>query len=141
MLVADKVEHNIDLNELAEVYVRIRKEREFLKAEYEGKDGALVKDLEDLERLMLSACNEINADSIKTSHGTIIRSLKETYVCADWDNLKKFIIEQKAPELLQQRIHQSNFKEFMSQHEGEGLPPGVSSMREYTIIVRKPTTK
>jgi hypothetical protein len=48
-------------------------------------------------------------------------------------------MDNDAVELLQQRIHQSNFKEFLSNREDEGLPPGISSMREFKITVRKPT--
>ena len=34
-------------------------------------------------------------------------------------------------------IHQGNFKEFMSEREGDGLPPGVNALREFAIVVRK----
>ena len=44
-----------------------------------------------------------------------------------------------AIELLQQRIHQTNFKEFLSNRTDEGLPPGISTMREFQIVVRKPS--
>jgi len=40
-------------------------------------------------------------------------------------------------ELLERRIHQGNFREHMSDIEGEGLPPGVNVMREFGITVRK----
>ena len=51
---------------------------------------------------MLSRCNEINADSIRTPSGTVVKTLKENYVCGDWDNFKKYVIENDAIELLQQ---------------------------------------
>ena len=66
--------------------------------------------------------------------------LKENYVCSDWGNFRDFIRNNDAIELLQQRIHQSNFKEFLSSREEEGLPPGISSMREFSITVRKPSS-
>ncbi len=90
---------------------------------------------------MILACNEINADSIRTGSGTIIKSLKEDYICSDWDNFKQFVVDNNALDLLQQRISQSNFKEFMSTRQDEGLPPGISTMREVSITVRKPTSK
>ena len=49
--------------------------------------------------------------------------------------------EREMPELFEARIHQGNFKDFMSEHASEGLPPGVNVMREFTITVRKPTSK
>jgi hypothetical protein len=130
-----------ELDELVKIYLTIRKEREILSQQFEAKDAELKADMTSLEQVMLAKCNDINADSIRTPAGTIIKSMKESYVCGDWDNFKQFILENQAVELLQQRIHQTNFKEFMSNHEGDGLPPGVSSMREVVVTVRKPTNK
>jgi hypothetical protein len=45
----------------------------------------------------------------------------------------------EAPELFEGRIHQGNFKEFIADRKDEGLPPGVNVMREFTIVVRKPS--
>lgn len=130
-----------ELDELVKIYLTIRKEREILSQQFEAKDAELKADMVSIEQVLLASCNDINADSIRTPNGTIIKSMKESYVCGDWDNFKQFILENQAVELLQQRIHQTNFKEFMSNHEGEGLPPGVSSMREVVVTVRKPTAK
>lgn len=124
-------------NDLVKAYISIRNERGKLAKEYEAKDLVLKEKLQRLEQAMLSACNDIDADSIKTSSGVIIRSLKENYVCGDWDNFKKFILENNALELLQQRISQTNFKEFINSRKDEGLPPGISTMREFNITVRK----
>ena len=144
-LVEEVLEHStpeqkIQLDELVETYLRIRNKRDELTREFQMKDQELKNDLAQLEQVMLSSCNEVNADSIKTSKGTIIKSLKENYVCSDWGNFKDFIRENDAVELLQQRIHQANFKEFISSREEEGLPPGISSMREFSITVRKPSS-
>jgi hypothetical protein len=134
-------EEKVELDELVKIYLTIRKEREILSQQFELKDTELKADLTSIEQVMLASCNDINADSIRTQNGTIIKSMKESYICGDWDSFKQFILENQAVELLQQRIHNGNFKEFMSNHEGEGLPPGVSTMREVTITVRKPTAK
>jgi len=133
------VSDNIQLDELVKTYLTIRNEREILSQQFDVKDKELKSELASLEQVMLASCNDIKADSIRTGNGTIIKSLKETYICADWPSFKEFIVENNAVELLQQRIHQSNFKEFLSGHEDDGLPPGVSSMREFNITVRKPT--
>lgn len=129
------------LDDLVTTYLTIRNERNTLKNQWEIRDAELKADLEQLEQAMLVACNAINADSIRTGSGTIIKSLKETYTCGDWDNFKQFVVENNALDLLQQRISQTNFKEFMSTRQEEGLPPGISTMREVSITVRKPTSK
>ena len=37
-------------------------------------------------------------------------------------------------------LNTCNDKEFLSTRGDEGLPPGISTMREFKITVRKPTT-
>lgn len=131
----------IKLDSLVETYLAIRNERDKLSREHDLKDKELSNDLAQIEQVLLNSCNEVGADSIRTVGGTIIKSTKENYVCGDWDNFKKYVMDHDAIELLQQRIHQTNFKEFLSSRQDEGLPPGISNMREFKITVRKPSTK
>jgi len=130
-----------DMEELVKTYLTIRNERDRIEAEYKDQDAALKAEMATLEQAMLAGCNEIKADSIKTPHGTIIKSLKERYTCSDRDNFNKFVLEHGAVELFEARLHQGNFKEFMSERHSDGLPPGVNVMREFGITVRKPTVK
>jgi hypothetical protein len=129
----------LNLDELVKIYLTIRNEREKLKSSWEVKDGELEQEMKLLEQSMLTVCNDTNASSIRTESGTVIRSLKERFTTHDWDNFKKFVLDNEAIDLLERRIHQGNFKEFMAEHQGEGLPPGVNVMREFTIVVRKPS--
>ena len=128
---------NINTEEAVMAYLNIRSEREKILREYEAKDAKLKEDMAKIEALLLDVCNNINADSIRTSHGTVMRKLNERFFCQDWENFRKFIFENEAMELLEKRIHQGNFKQFMAEHEADGLPPGVSVMREYGITIRK----
>ena len=127
----------MDTEKVVEAYLAVRNERERLLREYEAQDAKLKEDLKKIEAVLLDVCNTINADSIKTSLGTVMRKLNERYFCSDWDNFRKFVLENEALELFEKRIHQGNFKQFMESHEGDGLPPGVNVMREYGITVRK----
>lgn len=124
-----------NLDELVKIYLTIREER----AKLEEQDKQLKEEMDVIAQAMLVICNEANADSIKTPVGTVIRQAKERFYCSDWDSLKQFILENNAVDLLERRIHQTNFKEFMSEHPAEGLPPGMNAMREFAISVRKPT--
>lgn len=126
-----------DANSLVEIYLTIRREREKLKAEYEKQDGELKEDMEKIEATLLSICNEQNVSGLKTPHGTVTKSVKERFFCTDWDNFKKFVETEGSLDLLERRIHQKNFKEFMQGREQDGLPPGVNALREYDITVRK----
>ena len=122
------------------IYIK-RKWREKIESEFKEQDAALKAEMATLEQAMLAGCNEIKADSIKTSHGTVMKRLSERFTCSDRDNFNKFVIEHGAVELFEGRIHQNNFKEFISERLEAGLPPGVNVMREFVITVRKPTVK
>lgn len=128
---------NVNTDELVDAYISLRNERAKLKEEYDEKDEILQKDMQALEAALLDVCNTVNANSIRTKNGTVMRRVNERFYCTDWDNFKQFVLENGAVELFEKRIHQGNFKEYMSEREGDGLPPGVNVMREYGVTVRK----
>lgn len=128
-----------NLEELVKTYLTIRNERERIEAEWKAKNDELLADMRALESQMLVTCNENNASSIKTGSGTVIRRLNERYTVADGDVFRKFVLQEGAVELFESRIHQGNFKEFIAERKGDGLPPGVNVMREFGIVVRKPS--
>ena len=140
-MVEDIPQPKIQLDELVNTYLKIRNQKDALYQEFQKTDRELKADLAQIEQVMLSSLNEVSADSIRTSGGTIIKTLKENYVCSDWSNFKDFVLDNEAVELLQQRIHQANFKEFLASRSEDGLPPGISTLREFNIVVRKPTSK
>lgn len=127
----------VNTEEIVEAYIALRSERDLLLRDYEQKDQSLKAEMTKLEAVLLDICNTVNADSIKTAHGTVMRKLNERFFCQDWDNFYNFILENEAPQLLERRVHQANFKEFMAGHEQDGLPPGINVMREYGVTVRK----
>jgi hypothetical protein len=129
------------LDELVKAYLTIRTAHDNLYRQYMMKREELETEMKQLELVMLDECNTMNAESVRTNSGTITKTIKEQFSCTNWDEFKSYIIEHNALELLQQRIHNGNFKEHMTSREGEGLPPGINSIREYSVVVRKPTSK
>ena len=127
----------VNTEEIVEAYLAIRNQRDKILREYEALDALLKEDIKQLEVTLLSVCNSINVDSIRTKHGTVMRKLNERFFCEDWDNFRKFVLENEALELFEKRIHQGNFRQFMADNEGDGLPPGVNVLREFGITVRK----
>lgn len=130
----------LNLDELVKVYLTIRNERDRLESEWKSKAKEIEGELALLSQQMLGVCNESNATSIKTEAGTVIKKLNERFTLSDRGAFDDFVREHDAVELYEARIHQGNFKEFMSEHPDSGLPPGVNVMREFTIVVRKPTS-
>ena len=133
----DKSSPNLDL--LAGVYIKIRDARTTLKAEFTTQDSVLQEQMDLLETNMLDACKDLNASSIKTPHGTIIRSVKSRYWTNDWDSMYTFIKEQGAFGLLEKRLHQTNMKDFLVENP-DLLPMGLNVESEYTVVVRRNKT-
>jgi hypothetical protein len=128
-----------NIEELVQTYLTIRNQRESILREYEARDAELKQDIQSVEQQLLAVCNESNVSGLKTNAGTVTRKLNERFYCNDWDNFRKYVLEHQAVELLERRIHQGNFKEFIAERKDEGLPPGVNVMREFSITVRKPS--
>lgn len=131
---------DVQLDELAKTYVRIRDKRAELKKVFESEDNTLSEQLQVIANEMLDRCKVMNADSIRTQHGTIIRSIKSRYWTNDWDSMHQFIREHDAFALLEKRLHQSNMKEFLTENP-DVLPPGLNVENEYTVVVRRPKEK
>jgi hypothetical protein len=66
--------------------------------------------------------------------------VKERFYCTDWTNFKDFVEQKGSIDLLERRIHQKNFKDFMAERQSDGLPPGINVLREFDIVVRKSST-
>lgn len=129
-----------DTEELVSDYLEIRRMRESLKAKYDAEDEQFKEAMEEIKAAILVICNENNQNGFKTDSGTVTRQVKERYFCTDWDNFRKFVETEGSIDLLERRIHQRNFKEFMNGRESKGLPPGVNALREFDITVRKAST-
>jgi hypothetical protein len=128
------------LAELTKVYIKIRDKRAENTRIFEAED----KDLEEQQNLigaeMLETCKKFEADSIRTPHGTIIRSVKSRYWTNDWDSMYQFIKEQGAFGLLEKRLHQTHMKEFLLENP-DLLPMGLNVESEYTVTVRRSKEK
>ncbi len=125
-----------NLDKLTDIYIKIRDARAEIKADFDARDSVLKDQLGLLESNMLDACKDLNASSIRTPHGTIIRSVKSRYWTNDWDSMYTFIEEQGAFGLLEKRLHQTNMKDFLAENP-DLLPKGLNVENEYTVVVRR----
>ena len=127
---------DITTDKLAEIYIKIRDKRAELKEKYEAENVDLKNQQDMLAEKMLDVCREINADSIKTPAGTIIRKVDTRYWTTDWDSMYQFIQEHDAYPLLEKRLHQTNLKQFLEENP-ELLPAGLQADSKYTVVVRR----
>lgn len=126
----------VDMDKLAAVYIKIRDKRATAKKEFEEKDKGLEEQMQVIADEMLEACKRIGADSIKTPHGTIMRSVKSRYWTNDWDSMYTFIEEQGAFGLLEKRLHQTNMKDFLAENP-DLYPVGLNVENSYSVVVRR----
>lgn len=129
---------DVSAEKLAEIYVKVRDARNALKERFEEEDTVLKEQLDTLASKMLELCKDIDADSIRTTAGTIIRKVDTRYWTTDWDAMYQFVEENDAFPLLEKRIHQTNMKQFLEEHPDK-LPVGLQADSKYTIVVRRST--
>ena len=135
---SDEIEPVADQNleQLTKVYLKIRDAKDTLTSDYKKAYADLEEQLAVLGNKMLDTCKEMGADSIRTPHGTIVRSVKSRYWTNDWDSMYTFIEETGAFGLLEKRIHQTNMKDFISENP-DLFPKGMNVENEYTVVVRR----
>lgn len=126
----------VPLEQLTATYIKIRDARSKLKQEYERNDAELDAQMSTIEQEMLEICKSIDANSIKTNAGTIIRSVKSRYWTNDWDSMYRFIEEHRAFALLEKRLHQTHMKQFLEENP-DTQPAGLNVEREFTVVVRR----
>ena len=131
---------SVPLDKLTDIYIKIRDSRADVRRKYEACDKELEEQMQVIEDQMLDVCKAMNADSIRTPYGTIIRSVKSRYWTNDWDSMYNFIEEHSAFALLERRLHQTHMKEFLSENPNL-LPMGLNVDSEYTVVVRRSKEK
>jgi hypothetical protein len=125
-----------NLDKMAAVYLKIRDAKDALTNEYKKAAADFDAQMDVLEAEMLEVCKAMNASSIRTSHGTVIRSVKSKYWTGDWDSMYRFIKEHDAFGLLEKRLHQTNMKEFLTENP-DTFPIGMNVENAFTVIVRR----
>lgn len=126
----------VPLEQLTATYIKIRDARADLKRSYERADEELENQLTLIESEMLEICKSVDANSIKTNAGTVIRSVKSRYWTNDWDSMYSFIEKHRAFALLEKRLHQTHMKQFLEENPNSH-PAGLNVEREYTVVVRR----
>lgn len=133
-------EENLNINDLVSIYLKIRNAVEEKEAQQKAELQELKDQFDVISNKLLEFCNEQNLDSIKTPVGTVSRRVSSRYWTSDWDSMYQFIGENAAPFLLEQRIHNTNMRQFLDDNP-EKFPAGLQNERKYAVQVRKPTAK
>jgi hypothetical protein len=131
---------DVPADKLVAVYRKIRAAMDEREAEHKAEISGLKSQLDLVSAKILEICNEQNLDSLRTPAGTVTRRTVTRYWTNDWEVMYRFIKEQDAPFLLEQRIHNGNMRQFLEENP-DTLPMGLNADTKYAITVRKPTNK
>jgi uncharacterized protein YuzB (UPF0349 family) len=134
--VEDSEVQSPDMDKLTRAYLAIRDAKEVLTDQYKKQVAELDEQMQVIEQELLDHCKNMNASSVRTPHGTVIRSVKSRYWTNDWDSMYDFIEETGAFGLLEKRIHQTHMKEFLAENP-DMFPKGMNVETEYTVVVRR----
>ena len=126
----------MDANTLIKVYVKIRDAKAAKQKEMESEVAALDEQLTTIEAELLELCKTTGQDGGKTQFGSFRRSVKTRYWTSDWDSMYRFIKEHDAPELLERRVSQTTFKEFLKDNPDK-MPEGMNVESRYAITVTR----
>lgn len=126
----------MEADKLVSVYVKIRDAKAAKTAEMEATIKTLDDQLDTIEQALLEICKVTGQDGGKTSAGSFTRSVKTRYWTSNWDSMYKFIREHDVPDLLERRIAQGNFKQFLEEFPNL-MPEGVNVESKYSITVRR----
>lgn len=127
---------NISVDRLVSAYIKMRDKRSQLLREYEEQDGGIKEQMTMIESKLLEICKSLDADSLKTQHGTVMRGVKTFYWTNDWDSMHNFILENEMPQLLERRISQSTMKQLLEERP-DMMPKGVNVESKYSVTIRR----
>lgn len=133
-------DNDLPADKLVAIYRKIRAVIDEKEAEHKTSIAELKEKLDLVSSKILDICNEQNLDSLRTPAGTVTRRTVTRYWTNDWEAMYRFIKEQDAPYLLEQRIHNGNMRQFLDENP-DTLPMGLNADTKYAITVRKPTNK
>lgn len=118
--------------QLTRIYVKIREKRKEL-----DRQSAELKEKQDLIAAeLLKICKAQGASTIRTDYGTVSKRVSKNYWSSDWDAFFKFVKEQDAFSLMQQRINNANMAQFLEENP-DLHPPGLNADVNQTVVIIK----
>jgi arsenate reductase-like glutaredoxin family protein len=123
-------------DKLTLAYIKMRDRRAELLKEYEAEDAKIGEQMQMVEDELRNLFDEVGLESIRTTYGTVYRSVKTQYQVNDWDSMYKFVMEHNVPQLLQRRVSTTNMKQFLDENPNL-MPMGMNIDNRYTVTVRR----
>ena len=126
----------MNAEQLVTIYIKMRDARVKLQREFDEADGRIKEQQEQVTQALLEMCKETGAEGLRTPAGSVFKTIKTRYWTSDWGSMKQFIKDHDALDLMEQRVHQTNMKNFLEENPTL-MPPGMNVDSRYSITVRR----
>ena len=126
----------MNAEQLVTIYIKMRDARVKLQREFDEHDGKIKVQQDAVSQALIEMCKEMGAEGLRTPAGSVFKTVKTRYWTTDWGNMKQFIKDHDAIDLLEQRVHQTNMKSFLEENPTL-MPPGMNVDSRYSITVRR----
>lgn len=120
-------------------YVKLRDKKREIEERHKAELAGINTTMDQLTALMMSTLDEIGAQSIKTSEGTVYTSSRYSASLADPQAFMKFVIENQKFDLLDRKANATACRDFVAENGTQ--PPGVNLTAIRTLGVRRASEK
>jgi hypothetical protein len=122
----------ISVDRLVKAYIKIRDARSELTKQ--------IDELEEKQKViqdkLLEICKDTGTESLRTEFGTVTKRITKRYWTSDWESFYKFMKDNDAMQLLEQRVSRGNMESFLEENP-DLHPPGLNVDANYAVTVRR----
>lgn len=126
----------IPIDKLCHAYVNIREKKKQVVAEMEKLIAEYDEKLDAISAAIKEHMVESGVTSMRTTFGTAYVQQKNRYYAINKEAFNNWIVDNKAVDLLESRIHQGNMSQWLKENP-KNPPIGMEVNSEITVIVRK----
>lgn len=123
------------VDDIVAAYVRLRDQKAELKAQQAEAMKPYDEALAKLEAEALQILSDTGVESMKTSAGTVYKSVATSATVQDKSAFMDYIKEHQAFDLLDVRVNKTAVQDFIT--ENQDTPPGVVIRREMKVGFRR----
>ena len=123
------------MDQMARDYVALRDKKAAIEKENLERVAPYTAMLRRIEGYMLEVLNTAGADSIKTPHGTVYKSMRTSATVSDRQAFLDFVLATKLYELLESRVSKLAAQAIIAETQKD--IPGVETSSELVINVRR----
>jgi len=122
--------------DLARIWREMEDAMDNLKADCEAKVKEIKAKQDKYTEVMLGQMRAMKADKLDTAMGEIVIKEQTHVNAADWEAIRRYIVEHNKWEYVQKRLTSSEILKDVK--AGGELPPGMNTYTDYKLSVKKP---